>query len=114
MKKLSAAAIGAGLVFGVAWLFAALPAEALGIVRAHPRLHHHGFAHRLLGPFPYGDYGGYIATAPYGDQPAVTYVAAPESIMVQPARALSCQRSEQTVTVPAEAGGTRDIRVTRC
>ncbi|HZQ11486.1 MAG TPA: hypothetical protein VFB31_01610 [Pseudolabrys sp.] len=114
MKKISAAAIGAGLAFAAAWLVAALPAEALGIVRAHPRLHHHGFAHRLVAPFPYGDYGGYIATAPYGDQPAVTYVAAPEPIIVQPPRVLSCQRSEQVVTVPAEAGGTRDIRVTRC
>jgi hypothetical protein len=34
--------------------------------------------------------------------------------VVAPPRALTCQRTEQVVTVPAEEGGTRDIKITRC
>jgi hypothetical protein len=34
--------------------------------------------------------------------------------VVQPPRVLSCQYTRETVTVPSESGGTREITVTRC
>ena len=60
-------------------------------------------------------YGGYGAVLPYDSGNGVTY-AAPETVVyvLEQPRALSCKFSRQTVTVPSEEGGTREITITRC
>jgi hypothetical protein len=60
-------------------------------------------------------FGGYYAVPPYASDNIITY-APPERVVfvAVPPRALSCKHSVQTVTVPAELGGTRDITITRC
>jgi hypothetical protein len=87
---------------------------------------HHPFSARTpwngrRGNGPYGAfnapfYGGGVFAASSDDSglvvnstelPAVVYVALPP-------QALSCHRSRETVTVPAEAGGTKAITITRC
>jgi hypothetical protein len=58
-------------------------------------------------------YGGVYAIPPYDNndsqvQPAnFVYV-------VEPPRVRSCQYNKETVTVPSESGGTRDITIIRC
>jgi hypothetical protein len=66
--------------------------------------------------------GGAVSVAPYGysygayDAPG--YVdSGPPAVAETPSappRVLNCQRREETVTVPSESGGVREIRVTRC
>jgi hypothetical protein len=70
---------------------------------------HHG----AFGRWPL--FGGLVAVPPYASDNIVTYVT-PETVVFvpEPPRALSCHRSQQTVTVPSEAGGTREITITRC
>jgi hypothetical protein len=60
-------------------------------------------------------YGGYGALLPYDTGNGVTY-AAPETVVyvLEQPRELTCQFSRQTVTVPSEEGGTREITITRC
>lgn len=60
-------------------------------------------------------YGGLYALPSYASQ-SVAYPAPVERIVFVPEapRALACKHSVNTVTVTAEAGGTRDITVTRC
>src|SRR5215510_13189569 len=83
-----------------------------------------GFANRLFANrglyrrYPWA--GGIIATAPY-PYFGLDFLGAPMpsapmllSAPPEPPRALSCQRSQETVVVPSEDGGTRDIRVVRC
>ena len=62
-----------------------------------------------LPPYDYNyGYNGYGYNGDIGTQPAnFVYV-------VEPPRARSCQYIRETVTVPSESGGTRDITVTRC
>jgi hypothetical protein len=90
------------MVAALALTLASVPADA----RGHGRFH---FSHRHIQPF--SAYGATVAAPSYVPQPMVTSVT---PVVVLPPRALSCQHSEQIVTVPAEGGGTRDIRVTRC
>ena len=81
-----------------------------------PGLSRHGHQARLRGNFsPWPLFGGYYAVPPYASDNIVTY-ATPERVVfvAVPPRALSCKHSVQTVTVPAELGGTRDITITRC
>jgi hypothetical protein len=60
-------------------------------------------------------FGGYYAVPPYASDNIITYVTPERVVFVAvPPRALSCHRSVEKVTVPAEAGGTRDITITRC
>ena len=64
----------------------------------------------------YSGYGiGYVAIP---DVPTeyVRAVPAPEPAgpLVLPTLALSCHRSQETITVPVESGGDRKITVTRC
>jgi hypothetical protein len=82
-------------------------------------LRHGGFrAHRPRGFRHWPLWGGYIATLPsydygpddIGEFPFQLFVAPPPP----PPRSLDCKRSRTTVTVPSEAGGTREIVVTRC
>lgn len=65
---------------------------------------------------------GAISVAPYGyaygayDAPGYVDMGPPAvaDTPVAPPRVLNCQRREETVTVPSEYGGVREIRVTRC
>lgn len=98
----------------LALLLASLPVDAqwTGLSRSGP---HRGHARHFLGAVPYygyGGYSGYVAMPAEDPEMAVTYVT-PITVAPPPA-ALTCHRSEQVVTVPAEEGGTRDIRITRC
>jgi hypothetical protein len=63
----------------------------------------------------YNGYNGYYEVPPYVSDNNITY-AAPERVVyvAVPPRALTCKRSVQAVTVPAELGGTREITITRC
>lgn len=60
-------------------------------------------------------YGGVYAAPSYGYDPNVGS-APPANVvyMLESPRARSCQYIKETVTVPAEGGGTRDVTVTRC
>jgi hypothetical protein len=94
----------------------------------HARGHDHNFgrgrAHYHQGKFRSARRGdgfrnwplyGYADTAPYyapdyfEDAPVQIFVAPPE-----PPRSLDCTRSQTTVIVVSEDGGTRQIAVTRC
>ena len=75
-----------------------------------PVLHHRRAFNR-------GPLGGIVAgVAPYyyiaaaGDVPLLEGLDPPPP----PPRVLSCRRSQETVTVPSEDGGERQIRITRC
>lgn len=81
----------------------------------------HGLSRHLHRARPRGNFGqwplfgGYYAVPPYASDNIITY-ATPERVVfvAVPPRELSCKHSVQTVTVPAELGGTRDITITRC
>jgi hypothetical protein len=60
-------------------------------------------------------YGGVVAVPPYASDNTVSYAAPTTVVYVpEPPRALSCHRSQETVTVPSETGGTSKITITRC
>jgi hypothetical protein len=74
---------------------------------------HSARPHRAFGQW--APYGGIVAVSPYAPDEAMTYTT-PEPVVFVPIlqRALSCHKSKQTVTVPSEDGGTREITITRC
>lgn len=93
------------------------PGRRFAFIQHHPAFIHHP----LVGPFlglgvpPYGwawpDYGyGDVPIDTSGDIEPVT----PETFVPEPKRAVGCNRSEETVTVPSEDGGTRQIKMIRC
>ena len=106
MKKLQTALVLA--LTAAALVVASAPVEARWNSFARGGLRGHGYY--AYTPWPY--YGGYVAM-PSDAQPVVN-VAVPPAIIVQPPRALTCQRSREVVTVPTEEGGTRAITITRC
>ena len=71
----------------------------------------HARGHRNFNQWPW--YGGVYATAPY-DNYATQVQPANFVYVVEPPRVHSCQYNKETITVPSESGGTRDITVTRC
>jgi len=71
----------------------------------------HARGHRNINQWPW--YGGVYATAPY-DNYATQVQPANFVYVVEPPRVHSCQYNKETITVPSESGGTRDITVTRC
>jgi hypothetical protein len=80
------------------------PGKIGGVLKAaKPR--HVGFRQYPIFGVPY--VGG------YDDGPVPSMLAGFE-LSPQPPRALTCQRTQQTVVVPSESGGTREITVTRC
>lgn len=111
------------IVVAVAFALAMLPAPWTMGTKAHAAHgfhfsnhlhagHHHGAYGAYYSPF-YS--GGIVAVPPYAPTADMTYTPAPTVVYVPlPPQALTCHRSRQTVTVPAEAGGTRQITVTRC
>ena len=126
MKKIRTAIVGVS----AALLLAPLPLAAYARPHAlhfsgHGHGGHHHFFARLHGRHgvnradsPYGAwpfYGGDAVLPPYAPDTAMTYAPPAQIVYVPEApQALGCHRSEQTVTVPAEAGGTRQITVQRC
>jgi hypothetical protein len=81
---------------------------------ARPAGRHGRFSHhrRAFNQWPF--YGA-IATAPYVSDDAGTGFPAGTVVYVRELpRALSCQSSQQVVTVPSEDGGTREITIRRC
>ena len=74
---------------------------------------HLGGRRRAYGQWPL--YSGFVAVPPYGADNIINYAAPTKVVYVpEPPRALSCHRSQDTVTVPSETGGTSKITVTRC
>jgi hypothetical protein len=72
-----------------------------------------GFATGGFWPYwPYGYYD-YSPTAAYGDLATTTYPGM-DGLAPEPLPALACHRSEEIVRVPSEAGGSREIKITRC
>jgi len=84
--------------------------------------HHHPFSGRAQmrrspGNGAYGAFygGGIVAAAPDDSGSVVDDAESPTVIYVAlPPQALSCHRSREIVSVPAEAGGTKAITITRC
>jgi hypothetical protein len=79
--------------------------------RVHFRSAHHFRPfrhHRAFTQWPLYGYG-------YYDDDATTYSAPVTIVRVpEPPRAVGCQHSEQTVTVPSENGETRQVTIMRC
>jgi hypothetical protein len=113
------------IAVAAAFTLAMLPAPWPTGATAHAA-HAFHFSNRLHAAHHHGTYGGYsayyspfysgavVAVPPY-DGASMTYAPAPEVVYVAvPPQALTCHRSRETVTVPTEAGGTRQITVTRC
>jgi hypothetical protein len=114
------------IAVAAAFALATLPAPWPIGTTAHAA-HAFHFSNRLHAAHRHGTYGGYgayyspfysgalVAVPPYAADASMTYAPPPAVVYVaEPPRALTCHRSRQTVTVPAEAGGTRQITVTRC
>jgi hypothetical protein len=111
-------------------VLAEIPAHAhargsgMGLHRAFPFFHPFHFAknfrnaryNRNFNDFP--SYGGLYALPPYDYNYGYSGQGAAEPAnfvyVVEPPRVRSCQYIKETVTVPSESGGTRDITVTRC
>jgi len=115
--------VNAAIVAASALLLLLTPLQLAAKAAPHALHAHHFFAHLHQGHHhrAYGAYGAYGAWPLYGDIPSYTVDAGmssalPAQIIYVPERpaALGCHHSEQTVTVPAEAGGTRQVTVTRC
>ena len=91
-------------------------AGGLGVHHGGSHSHQHGgFRSHRHGGLQHRPLHGYVSTAPYygpdyfGEAPLQMFVAPSE-----PPHSLDCKRSQSTVTVPSEDGGTRQIIVTRC
>jgi hypothetical protein len=79
----------------------------------HFRATYHNGRYGAYGAWPfYG--GGIVAVPPYGSEGMANYAPPTVVYVPLPPQALTCHRSQQTVTVPSEEGGTRKITVTRC
>jgi hypothetical protein len=120
MKAFQAAIIGASVVAVMLLAPAAPVANARGGGLGGHAIGGSHFPTRLHAARPRGNfnqwplYGGYYAVPPDVPQ-TVTYVTPERIVFVpEPPRALSCKHSVEKVTVPAEAGGMREITVTRC
>ena len=93
------------------------PGRAFAITRGrfvHP--FHKNFAFRrnfAAGAlWPYYGYD-YVPTDAYADMDSTAYPGM-VGFVPQPPPAPACNRSEETVTVPSEGGGTRQIKIIRC
>jgi hypothetical protein len=49
----------------------------------------------------------------YASDLDMTY-ATPEAVVVEPTPSVGCKHSEQTVKVPSENGGVREVTILRC
>jgi len=121
MRTIKAAIVGVSVLAMLSLMPCELAAKAHGFHGAHFGFHWHGgHHHHAYGAYGYGAYGawpyyGDSGILPYAPDSAVSSALPVQIIYVpEPPQALSCHRSEQTVTVPAESGGTRQITVQRC
>ncbi|HET7191645.1 MAG TPA: hypothetical protein VFI98_07000 [Pseudolabrys sp.] len=85
--------------------------------KSHFLSHHHNRhgARRNNNALGWPLYGGLYAMPPYdGDTPGEQ--APPAVVVVRDYQLprLVCEKYRETITVPSESGGTRDITVTRC
>jgi hypothetical protein len=71
--------------------------------------------HRAFRGFPWLG-GGFVSTYPYFEPDYVNGTPPTDVVysVPQPPRALNCHRSIETLTVPSEDNGTREIKITRC
>ena len=80
-------------------------------------LAHHQFRHRHHRAFGQWPWYGYYDVPPYTsdyDDYDTTY-STPETVVVAPTPPTGgCQHSEQTVRVPSENGGVRELTILRC
>jgi hypothetical protein len=127
MRRISSA--GRALALGLAMSMAPLFVTEAGLASAksggghfkggvsHPAAAHASQLHaRGHGAFRgWAGFGGFAPSASYF-VPAFFGNGLPERYEppVEPPHVVSCKRNQQTVTVPSESGGTRDVRVTRC
>ena len=109
-------AFGRGMSGGAHFVGGGFAGHRLAISHGFVRPFRRNFAFRRRNfatggwwPFDY-DYG---PTAAYGDMDTTSY---PETggLLPEPMAAPVCHRSEETVKVPAEGGGTRQIKIIRC
>ena len=71
--------------------------------------------YRGLNAFPYGGYFAGVAPSSYYTGPTDTIPPLQvREFPPDPPRVLTCQRSQETITVRAEGGGERQVRITRC
>jgi hypothetical protein len=64
--------------------------------------------------YGYPSYPGFnIASQPIGGEP-VELTSQPFGPVTQPSYVLQCDHSEEIKVVPSEAGGTREIKISRC
>jgi len=70
--------------------------------------------HRGLNAFPYGGYFAGVAPSSYYTEPVTIPPLQAREFPPDPPRVLTCQRSQETITVPAAGGGERQVRITRC
>ena len=76
----------------------------------HLAQHHRHHHHPAIGQWPWY---GYYDLPPYTSDYDMTY-STPEAVVVAPPPAVGCQHSEQTVKVPSENGGVREVTILRC
>jgi hypothetical protein len=77
----------------------------------HPAGRHGSF--RRSPSYGYGT--GFVSTPYYApDYVGSDAIERAAALPPEPLRVMDCHRSQQTVTVPSEQGGTREITVTRC
>jgi hypothetical protein len=71
---------------------------------------HHRRGHQAFGLWPWYGYDD-APSYPYDDSYSTD--STPQVVAPEPPRP-TCQHSEQTVTVPSENGGTREVTILRC
>ena len=116
MKKWGLAAGAAAVLSGAALLLGSMSGTANAAKPhgfnpsffKHAGHHHNAFRHhRFDGLLAGYTLGGYT-------DPAIEVLPPIEPIQIPEPPGLTCHRTRETVTVPAENGGTRDITVMRC
>jgi hypothetical protein len=77
-------------------------------------LAHNQFRHRHHQAFGQWPWYGYYDVPPYTSDYDMTF-STPETAVVAPTQpTVGCQHSEQTVKVPSENGGAREVTILRC
>ena len=102
-------AVGMAAVLGLATLPIDVSAKGFGGHGFHGARHH-------TPAFAYSPYGGFVGTDQGMGGAPVVNVSAPQPVgpLVSPTFVLQCHHSVETVTVPSEEGGTREIKISRC
>jgi len=107
-----AVACGVGAAFSAAALLVPANVSARSFAFPHPGLHR-GHQHAY---WPYG-YGGLVATYTPNDYAAPVIVvptSVTPAVLTPDVPVRQCVHSRETITVPAEGGGERQVTITRC